>query len=194
MAPERRHHQRQRIVRAKQNSRRQAYSVRAFHATLTSSCTRRLSSDARGYLLIIFNGGYPPPPEPTGCVLLLRDDAPQELGRIVSPERCASKRTGEHHRRHCGIDAKFKYSPRLWVPCGGRLEAHILLLDQNRALWDHLLIRRGVAALERAETLKQAREAPTRSRPPSPPVMREPRRPTKPTGSASPVFMRSWQA
>jgi RNA polymerase sigma factor (sigma-70 family) len=29
----------------------------------------------------------------------------------------------------------------------------ILLLEQNRALWDHLLIRRGLAALERAERL-----------------------------------------
>jgi predicted RNA polymerase sigma factor len=29
----------------------------------------------------------------------------------------------------------------------------ILLLDQNRALWDQLLIRRGLAALERAEQL-----------------------------------------
>jgi RNA polymerase sigma factor (sigma-70 family) len=29
----------------------------------------------------------------------------------------------------------------------------ILLLDQNRARWDHLLIRRGLAALERAEQL-----------------------------------------
>jgi RNA polymerase sigma-70 factor (ECF subfamily) len=29
----------------------------------------------------------------------------------------------------------------------------ILLLDQNRALWDHLLIRRGLAALARAEEL-----------------------------------------
>ena len=29
----------------------------------------------------------------------------------------------------------------------------ILLLDQNRARWDHLLIRRGLAALERAERL-----------------------------------------
>lgn len=29
----------------------------------------------------------------------------------------------------------------------------ILLLDQNRALWDHLLIRRGLAALARAEQL-----------------------------------------
>ena len=33
----------------------------------------------------------------------------------------------------------------------------ILLLDQNRALWDQLLIRRGLAALERAERLGDAR-------------------------------------
>src|SRR5262249_22383432 len=32
----------------------------------------------------------------------------------------------------------------------------ILLLDQNRALWDQLLIRRGLAALARAETLTSA--------------------------------------
>jgi RNA polymerase sigma factor (sigma-70 family) len=33
----------------------------------------------------------------------------------------------------------------------------ILLLDQNRAHWDHLLIRRGLAALERAERLGRTR-------------------------------------
>jgi predicted RNA polymerase sigma factor len=33
----------------------------------------------------------------------------------------------------------------------------IVLLDQNRALWDQLLIRRGLAALERAEKLGAAR-------------------------------------
>jgi predicted RNA polymerase sigma factor len=33
----------------------------------------------------------------------------------------------------------------------------ILLLDQNRALWDRLLIRRGLAALARAESLAKAR-------------------------------------
>src|SRR5204863_9407021 len=33
----------------------------------------------------------------------------------------------------------------------------ILLLDQNRALWDQLLIRRGLAALARAEALGGAR-------------------------------------
>jgi len=32
----------------------------------------------------------------------------------------------------------------------------ILLMDQNRALWDHLLIRRGLAAIERAERLGKA--------------------------------------
>src|SRR5438094_2642434 len=34
----------------------------------------------------------------------------------------------------------------------------ILLLDQNRALWDHLLIRRGLAALERTDKLGGARD------------------------------------
>src|SRR3989442_13750586 len=33
----------------------------------------------------------------------------------------------------------------------------ILLLDQNRGQWDQLLIRRGLAALERAERLDGAR-------------------------------------
>jgi predicted RNA polymerase sigma factor len=33
----------------------------------------------------------------------------------------------------------------------------ILLLDQNRALWDQLLIRRGLAALDRAEKLGELR-------------------------------------
>lgn len=35
----------------------------------------------------------------------------------------------------------------------GPAGAPVLLLDQNRALWDQLLIRRGLAALERAEQL-----------------------------------------
>lgn len=32
----------------------------------------------------------------------------------------------------------------------------ILLMDQNRALWDHLLVRRGLTAIERAERLGKA--------------------------------------
>src|SRR5262249_20279723 len=33
----------------------------------------------------------------------------------------------------------------------------ILLLDQNRALWDRLLIRRGLSALDRAQNLSRSR-------------------------------------
>jgi len=43
---------------------------------------------------------------------------------------------------------------------GARTDAHgrpVLLLDQDRGRWDHLLIRRGLAALERAEALGGAR-------------------------------------
>ena len=36
----------------------------------------------------------------------------------------------------------------------------ILLLEQNRGRWDHLLIRRGLAALERAEKLRRRRAGP----------------------------------
>ena len=39
----------------------------------------------------------------------------------------------------------------------------ILLLDQNRARWDQLLIRRGLAALARAEACAQKRDDPLRS-------------------------------
>src|SRR5258706_4869014 len=38
----------------------------------------------------------------------------------------------------------------------GPVDERILLLDQDRARWDHLLVRRGLAALERAETLSGA--------------------------------------
>src|SRR5207237_9881466 len=33
----------------------------------------------------------------------------------------------------------------------------VLLLDQDRGRWDHMLVRRGLAALERAEALAQTR-------------------------------------
>jgi len=39
----------------------------------------------------------------------------------------------------------------------GRSGAPILLFDQNRAIWDHLLIRRGLTALDRAGRLGGAR-------------------------------------
>ena len=59
----------------------------------------------------------------------------------------------------------------------------VLLFQQNRALWNQLLIRRGLAALDRAES--SAALGPTRCKPPSPPAMRERGRRRRRIGSAS---------
>ena len=48
----------------------------------------------------------------------------------------------------------------------------VLLLDQDRARWDQLLIRRGLAALERAERARRRARARTRCRRRSPPATR----------------------
>ena len=68
----------------------------------------------------------------------------------------------------------------------------ILLLDQNRARWDQLLIRRGLAALERAEAVAPGTRdggwAPTRCKAPSPPATLEPVRGERRTGHASSSF------
>ena len=69
----------------------------------------------------------------------------------------------------------------------------ILLLDQNRARWDQLLIRRGLAALARSRSSWRVRPAPTRCRPPSPPAthVRAPAR--RPIGRASSGSTASWR-
>ena len=53
----------------------------------------------------------------------------------------------------------------------------ILLLDQNRALWDRLLIRRGLAALAARRAARRRRAARTRCRPRSPRATRGARTP-----------------
>ena len=53
----------------------------------------------------------------------------------------------------------------------------ILLLDQNRARWDQLLIRRGLAALAARRGARRRARARTRCRPRSPPVTRARARP-----------------
>jgi predicted RNA polymerase sigma factor len=64
----------------------------------------------------------------------------------------------------------------------------ILLLDQDRARWDRLLIRRGFAALERAEACAkdQGQElGPYALQPRLPPATRMPAQETRRTGRAS---------
>ena len=69
----------------------------------------------------------------------------------------------------------------------------ILLLDQNRARWDSLLIRHGLAALDHAEALGPRGALPCRPR--SPPATPARRRPRIPTGRASRRSMpTSWRS
>jgi RNA polymerase sigma factor (sigma-70 family) len=72
----------------------------------------------------------------------------------------------------------------------------VLLADQHRGRWDRLLIRRGLAGLERAEACalrKAARSGPTPCRRPSPPAMHAPPVPATPTGRASRRCTTPWR-
>src|SRR2546425_415008 len=50
-------------------------------------------------------------------------------------------------RSRAGSSSRFRASP------SASSGEPVLLLDQDRARWDHLLVRRGLAALERADRL-----------------------------------------
>ncbi len=65
--------------------------------------------------------------------------------------------------------------------------APILLLDQNRALWDQVLIRRGLAALDRRRAMRTAARSLIFCRPRLPRAMHGRGRPKTRTGLASPT-------
>ena len=67
----------------------------------------------------------------------------------------------------------------------------ILLLEQDRARWDQLLIRRGLAGAANAPRRWAARWARTPCRPPSPPATPAPAPATRRTGPASPRSTRA---
>ena len=62
----------------------------------------------------------------------------------------------------------------------------VLLLDQDRARWDRLLIRSRPRRARAGRAARRRRSAPTRSRPRSRPATRGRARPRRPTGRASP--------
>jgi RNA polymerase sigma factor (sigma-70 family) len=131
----------QRIVRAK---RTLAEARVPFEVPQDVERTSRLTS-VLAVIYLIFNEGYAATAgdewmRPTLCEDALR------LGRILA--ELAPKEPEVH-----GLVALMEIQ-------ASRLRARsdldgtpILLLEQNRARWDHLLIRRGLAALERAEKL-----------------------------------------
>lgn len=135
----------QRIVRAKRTL--QAKDV-PFEVPRGPALAERLSSVLE-VVYLIFNEGYTATAGDHWMRPTLCDDA-LRLGRIL-----AELVPGEPEAH--GLVALMEIqSSRLGARTGLEGEP-ILLQDQNRALWDQLLIRRGLAALERAARLGQPR-------------------------------------
>ena len=163
----------QRIVRAK---RTLAEAHVPFEVPRGAERAARLSSVLE-VIYLIFNEGYAATAGDDWVRPALCEDA-LRLGRILAE---LVPNEPEVH----GLVALMEIqASRLRARVGPSGEP-ILLLDQNRARWDHLLIRRGLAALDARREHLAAHSAPTRCRPRSPPVTREraPRR--RRTGCAS---------
>ena len=137
----------QRIVRAK---RTLAEKQVPFEVPRGAELAERLSS-VLGVIYLIFNEGY----TATAGDDWLRSDLCQEalrLGRIVAE---LAPREPEVHGLVALMEIQASRLRARVSPTG----EPILLLDQNRALWDQLLIGRGLAALDRAEKLEGPRGA-----------------------------------
>jgi len=131
----------QRIVRAK---RTLSEARVPFEVPRGDELTARVSSVLE-VLYLIFNEGYSATAgddwmRPTLCEEALR------LGRIVAE---LAPQEPEGH----GLVALMEIQASRTRARTGPSGEPVLLLDQDRARWDHLLIRRGLAALERAERL-----------------------------------------
>jgi RNA polymerase sigma-70 factor (ECF subfamily) len=135
----------QRIVRAK---RTLADAGVPFEVPRGEELTARLSS-VLDVLYLIFNEGYSATAgddwmRPALCEEALR------LGRMVA------ELAPEEPEVHGLVALMEIQASRVRARVNGSGEP-ILLMDQNRAQWDHLLIGRGVAALDRAARLGGAR-------------------------------------
>jgi RNA polymerase sigma-70 factor, ECF subfamily len=131
----------QRIVRAK---RTLAEARVPFEVPRGDELAARLSS-VLGVLYLVFNEGYSATAgddwmRPALCEEALR------LGRILAE---LAPKEPEVHGLVALMEIQASRSGARVGPSG----EPILLLDQDRARWDHILIHRGLAALERAEKL-----------------------------------------
>ncbi len=135
----------QRIVRAK---RTLSEARVPFEVPRGSDRDARLSS-VLGVIYLVFNEGYSATAGEDWVRPALCEDA-LRLGRVLAE---LSPNEPEVH----GLVALMEIqASRLRARTGPRGEP-ILLLDQDRGKWDQLLIRRGLAALARAEQLGGAR-------------------------------------
>src|SRR4029077_4469762 len=135
----------QRIVRAKRTLRDAEVP---FEVPRGPELAGRLSSVLE-VIYLIFNEGYAATAGDDWMRPGLCEDA-LRLGRILAG---LLPREPEVHGLAALMEIQASRSRARVGPSG----EPILLLDQNRAIWDHLLIRRGLAALERAEQLGGAR-------------------------------------
>jgi RNA polymerase sigma factor (sigma-70 family) len=138
----------QRIVRAK---RTLAKARVPFEVPRGEALAARLSSVLE-VVYLIFNEGYSATAgddwmRPALCADALR------LGRVLA--RLAPREPEVH-----GLVALMEIQASRTAARTGPGGEPILLAEQNRARWDQLLIRRGLAALERAEAMVDGRPGP----------------------------------
>jgi RNA polymerase sigma-70 factor (ECF subfamily) len=131
----------QRIVRAKRTLAKERVP---FEVPRGDELAARLSSVLE-VVYLIFNEGYSATAGDDWMRPALCDEA-MRLGRVLAE---LSPQEPEVHGLVALMEIQASRSKARVGPAG----EPILLLEQNRALWDQLLIRRGLAALERAETL-----------------------------------------
>jgi RNA polymerase sigma-70 factor (ECF subfamily) len=138
----------QRIVRAKKTLAKENVP---YEVPRGAELATRLSSVLE-VIYLIFNEGYSATAGDDWMRPALCDEA-LRLGRILAE---LTPLEPEVHGLVALMELQASRS-RARVGADG---APILLLDQNRALWDQLLIRRGLAALARAESIRRDRRGP----------------------------------
>jgi RNA polymerase sigma-70 factor (ECF subfamily) len=131
----------QRIVRAKKTLADEGV---AFEVPRGEELAERLSS-VLAVVYLVFNEGYAATAGGDWVRPALCEDA-LRLGRILAE-------LAPHEPEVHGLVALMEIQASRLGARIGRSGEPILLLDQNRALWDHLLIARGLAALARADAL-----------------------------------------
>jgi RNA polymerase sigma factor (sigma-70 family) len=131
----------QRIVRAK---RTLAEKGVPFEVPRGAELAARLSSVLE-VVYLVFNEGYSATAGDDWMRPALCDDA-LRLGRILAE---LMPREPEVHGLVALMEIQASRARARIGPSG----EPVLLLDQNRALWDRVLVRRGLGALERAEAL-----------------------------------------
>jgi predicted RNA polymerase sigma factor len=135
----------QRIVRAKRTLAKEGVP---FEVPRGADRDARLSSVLE-VIYLIFNEGYSATAGDDWMRPELCDDA-LRLGRILAE---LAPQEAEVH----GLVALMEIQASRAAARVGSSGEPVLLLDQDRSRWDQLLIRRGLAALERTEKLRGAR-------------------------------------